>query len=83
MMCSCNKSTKLWAAAILVIIIIGSLTLFAYTSEQKALKGATNMGMEGAVSVMATQLSAGDLANITPGNENSPAWTTPSSMRTS
>jgi len=74
MTCSCSKSTKLWAAAILVIVIIGALTLYAYTSEQNALKSATNMGMKGTVSVMATQVSAGELANITAGNENSPEY---------
>jgi hypothetical protein len=74
MICSCSKSTKQYAAAILVIIIIGALTLFAYTGEQKALKGATDMGLEGAVGVMATQIHASELVNITPGNENSPEY---------
>lgn len=73
-MMSCKQSTKLWVAAVLVIVIIGALTLYAYTSEQNALKSATNMGMEGAVGVMATQIQAGELANITPGNENSPEY---------
>jgi len=71
---SCSKSTTLYAAAILAIVIIGALTLFAYTSEQKALKGATDMGLEGVAGVMATQVHASDLANITPGNENSPEY---------
>ncbi len=74
MTCSCSKTTKLWAATILVVIIIGALTLFAYTSEQKALKSAIDMGLEGSVGVMATQVQVADLANITPGNEASPEY---------
>ena len=74
MTCSCSKSTKLWAASILAIIIIGALTAFAYTSEQDALKRATQAGMKSTVSVMATQVHATDLANITPGNEMSPEY---------
>ena len=71
MTCSCTKSTRLWAASLLVIIIIGALTAFAYTSEQDALKTATQAGMKSTVSIMATQVHAGDLANITVGSENS------------
>ncbi len=74
MTCSCTKTTKLWAAAILVVIIIGALTLFAYTSEQSALKSAIDIGMKGTVGVMATQVHGSDLANITPGNENAPEY---------
>lgn len=74
MTCSCTKTTKLWAAAILVVIIVGALALFAYTSEQNALKSAIDMGMKGTVGVMATQVHGSDLANITPGNENGPEY---------
>ncbi|MDD1686981.1 hypothetical protein [Methanoregula sp.] len=76
MTCSCSKSTRLWAASLLVIIIIGALTVFAYTSEQNALKSVTQAGMKSTVSVMATQVHAGDLANITTGSETSPEYLT-------
>ena len=74
MTCSCEKSTKQYIAAVLVIIIIGALTLFAYTGEQDALKGATDRGMKATVGVMATQVHGYELANITPGNENAPEY---------
>jgi hypothetical protein len=74
MRCSCSPSTKIWASSILVIIIIGALTAFAYTSEQDALKGATRMGMKSTVAVMATQVNASDLALIQPGDEMSPRY---------
>lgn len=74
MTCSCNTSTKIWASALLVIVIIGALTLFAYTSEQNALKTATQKGMMSTVAVMATQVNAAELANISPGDENTPRY---------
>jgi hypothetical protein len=74
MTCPCSKSTKIWAASILVIIIIGALTAFAYTSEQNALTSATQMGMKATVSVMATQVNASDLAGLKPGDEMSPKY---------
>jgi hypothetical protein len=74
MTCSCSTSTKIWAASILVIVIIGALTAFAYTSEQNALKSATRTGMMATVSVMATQVNASDLAGLRPGDEMSPKY---------
>lgn len=74
MTCSCKKSTHQYLAAILVIIIIGGLTLFAYYSEQEALKSQTDRGMKSTVGVMATQIHGNELANITPGNENAPEY---------
>jgi hypothetical protein len=71
---SCSSSTKIRASVILVILIIGALTLFAYTSEQNALKSATLQGMKSTVSVMATQVNAADLANLNPGDETSPHY---------
>ena len=70
----CFTSTKLWIAAILAIIIIGALTAFAYTSEQNALKGATDMGMKSTVAVMATQIHAEDIAGLQPGDEMNPQY---------
>ncbi|MDD5142312.1 hypothetical protein [Methanoregula sp.] len=74
MTCSCKKSTHQYLAAILVIIIIGALTLYAYNSEQDALKSLTDRGMKATVGVMATQVHGAELANITPGNENAPEY---------
>jgi hypothetical protein len=74
MRCSCSHATRIWASVILVIVIIGALTAFAYTSEQNALKGATRMGMESTVSVMATQVNASALAALQPGDETSPRY---------
>jgi methyl-accepting chemotaxis protein len=54
-----------------VIIIIGTLTAFAYTSEQTALKSATQNGLKSTVGAMATQVQASEIAGIKPGDENS------------
>jgi hypothetical protein len=69
-----SSTTKIWVSAILAIVIIGSLTAFAYTSEQNALRAATVNGMEATVSVMATQVNASDLAGLKPGDEMSPKY---------
>ncbi len=74
MTCSCSKSTKIVGSALLVILIIGALTLFAYTGEQNALKGATQIGMKSTVAVMATQVNASDIAGLMPGDEMSPHY---------
>ena len=71
MTCSCSKPAKLWTAAVLIVIIIGALTAFAYTSEQNALKGATDMGMKATVGAMATQVPTSELAGLQPGDETS------------
>jgi len=76
MTCACPTSRKIWVSAILAIIIIGTLTAFAYTSEQNALREATINGMEATVSVMATQVNASDLAGLKPGDEMSPKYLT-------
>lgn len=74
MTCSTSPSTKLWIAAILAIIVIGALTACAYTSEQNALRGAAIMGMKSTASVMATQISPGEFANLKPGDEMNPQY---------
>jgi hypothetical protein len=71
---ACFTTKKIWVSAILAIVIIGSLTAFAYTSEQNALRVATVNGMEATVSVMATQVNASDLAGLKPGDEMSPKY---------
>jgi len=57
-------------SAILIVIVIGSLTAFAYTSSNNALKDSVRQGMESTVAVMATQINASDIAGLKPGDEN-------------
>jgi hypothetical protein len=71
MNCSFVNSKKLIVSSILVIIIIGSLTLFAYNSENTAMQNAARMGMKSTAGVMATQLSPVDLTGLKPGDEGS------------
>ena len=74
MSCSCTSSTKIWGSALLVILIIGAITLFAYSNEQNALKSATQQGMKSTVAVMAAEVNAADLAGLKPGDEMSPRY---------
>jgi hypothetical protein len=67
----CSSATKLWVSALLIIIVIGGLTAFAYTSSNDALKESVRQGMKSTAAVMATQINAADLAGINPGDENS------------
>lgn len=69
------SATKLWVTAILIVVIIGSLTALAYTNSNNALKDAVRQGMESTASVMATQINASDIHGIKPGDENSPQYT--------
>lgn len=69
-----SGSAKLIASAILAIIIIGSLTLFAYQAENSAMQDAVKTGMKSVAGVMATQISPADLNAIKPGDENSPQY---------
>jgi len=68
------STTRLWVSALLIVIIIGGLTAFAYTSSNNALKDSVQQGMKSTVAVMATQVNASDLANIKPGDETSPQY---------
>jgi hypothetical protein len=61
-------------SAALIVIIIGALTAFAYTSSNNALKESVQLGMKSTVAVMATQINASDLAGIKPGDESSPQY---------
>jgi hypothetical protein len=71
---ACSTNQKIWVAAILAIVIIGALTAFAYTSEQNALRDATQQGMKSTVSVMAAQVNASALTGLKPGDEMSPDY---------
>jgi hypothetical protein len=71
---TCSATTKLWVSALLIVIIISSLTAFAYTSSNGALKNSVQQGMKSTVAVMATQINASDLAGIKPGDETSPRY---------
>jgi hypothetical protein len=67
-------STKLWVSAILIVVVIGALTAFAYSSSHEALKDSVRDGMKSTAAVMATQINASDLAGIKPGDESSPHY---------
>jgi hypothetical protein len=71
MNCSLVCSKKILIGSILAILIIGSLTLFAYTNQNDALQGSVKMGLKSTASVIATQLSPKDLDGIRPGDEGS------------
>jgi len=66
-----SATTKLWLSAILIVVIISVLTVFAYTSSNNALKDSVRDGMKSTAAVMATQINASDIAGLQPGDENS------------
>ena len=71
---TCSKSTILWVSAILVIIIIGSLTILAYTSSTAAIQNTARIGLESTAGVMATQINASDVELLKAGDEGSPRY---------
>lgn len=71
---TCSKSTLLWVSAILVIIIIGSLTALAYTSSTAAIKDSVRTGLESTAGVMATQINGSDIVLLKAGDEGSPKY---------
>jgi hypothetical protein len=74
MICSVMRTKKVLAASLLVILIIGSLTLLAYSGENAAMKDAVKLGMKSTVGVMATQITPADLSGLKPGDENTPKY---------
>jgi hypothetical protein len=74
MTCTCSKSTILWVSAILVIIIIGSLTALAYISSTATIKSSVRTGLESTVGVMATQINASEVVLFKAGDEGSPKY---------
>ncbi|OPX61673.1 MULTISPECIES: hypothetical protein [unclassified Methanoregula] len=71
---TCSAMTKLWVSALLIVVVISGLTVFAYTSSNNALKESVRDGMKSTAAVMATQIDASDIAGINPGDENSPRY---------
>jgi hypothetical protein len=71
---TCSKSTIIWVSAILVIIIIGSLTALAYTSSTAAIKTTVRTGLESTVGVMATQINGSEVVLFKAGDEGSPKY---------
>jgi hypothetical protein len=71
---SCKLSTTQILSAILVILVIGALTAYAYTNANDALKDSVKTGMKATVGVMATQINTSDLAGFKPGDETSPSY---------
>ncbi|MDO9324828.1 MAG: hypothetical protein Q7T80_07700 [Methanoregula sp.] len=71
---TCSKSTILWVSAIVVILIIGSLTALAYTSSTAAIKNTVRSGFESTAGVMATQINASEVELLKAGDEGSPGY---------
>jgi hypothetical protein len=71
---TCSKSTILWVSAIVVIIIIGSLTALAYTSSTAAIKTSVRTGLESTAGVMATQINGSDVIMFKAGDEGTPKY---------
>lgn len=69
-----SKTTQLWVSAILVIIIIGALTAFAYSGSTTAIRNGIHSGLESTAGVMATQIHSTDLAGLKAGDEGSPRY---------
>ena len=74
MSCSIMQSKQTLIASLLVILIIGSLTLFAYTNETATISDAFKLGMKSTVGVMATQVQPSDISGINPGDEDTLAY---------
>lgn len=70
------SKTRLWVSALLIVIVIGTLTTIAYNGSGDALKDSVRQGMKSTAAVMATQINANDLAGIKPGDESSPGYIT-------
>jgi hypothetical protein len=68
---SCPISARPWALALVAIIVIGSLTAYAYTTTQASLITNARAGLESTAAVMATQVNASDIEGLQPGDENS------------
>lgn len=71
---TCSAATKLWVSALLIVVIISVLTVFAYTSSNNALKDSVRDGMKSTAAVMATQINASEITGIQPGDENKPQY---------
>lgn len=67
---ACSRSTKLVAAAIIAIVIIGGLTMYAYSHSNAALKETSQWGLKSTAGAMATQINASEIQGIQPGDEN-------------
>jgi hypothetical protein len=68
---TCSRFTKLWAAALVAVVIIAGLTAFAYTSSNAALKNTAQFGLKSTVGVMASQINASEIEGLRAGDENS------------
>lgn len=68
---SCSCFAKPWALALIAVIIIGSLTAYAYTNTQASLSSTARAGLESTAAVMATGINASDIEGLRPGDETS------------
>ena len=67
---ACSCSTKLAAVAIIAIVIIGGLTVYAYSHSNAALKETAQWGLKSTAGAMAAQINASEIQGIQPGDEN-------------
>ncbi|HNX17419.1 MAG TPA: hypothetical protein PKM50_03715 [Methanoregula sp.] len=67
---TCSCSGKLWAAAIIAVVIIAGLTAIAYTNSNTALKNTAQSGLKTTAGTMATQINASEISGLKPGDEN-------------
>lgn len=65
---------KPWTLALIAIIIIGSLTAYAYTNTQASISSTARAGLESTAAVMATGINASDIEGLQPGDETSPRY---------
>jgi hypothetical protein len=70
----CPLSAKPWAVALVAIIVILSLTAYAYTSSNAALDKTVHKGLETTAGVMATQINASEIEGLQPGDEGTPRY---------
>lgn len=68
---TCSCSGKLWAAAIIAVVIIAGLTVIAYNNSNSALRDTAQLGLKTTAGTMATQINASEIAGLKPGDENS------------
>jgi hypothetical protein len=59
---------------VLVVIIIGALTAYSYSSTQEKMAQNLELGLESTAGVMATQINASEIEGLIPGDELNPQY---------
>ena len=70
--CSCSSGS--WVPALIAIVLIGSLTTYAYFSAERAVGATARAGLESTASVMASQINASEISGLQPGDEKTPQY---------